>query len=194
MGAVARHECLYLSVMIGTEDIAMGFIKNTEGEAMITANTAFKTLGYCAVILGSAASAVAGPPPPQLYGAYTVNGAVFCQPGSFAGAGGAYDVNVGLAKFNPNNGANAGIVVLQQTQVYGSAISGTLPFAVVTKSYDYDFSNTSTTITLNNVPYTAIYSNIKSGIAGAVSGVGVDSNGCARNFTMQLTTVPPPPA
>ena len=134
------------------------------------------------------------PPPPELYGAYTVNGTVFCQPGSFAGAGGAYDVNVGLAKFDPNNGNNAGIVDLQQTQVFGSAINASLAFSVVNKSYDYDFSNTATTITLNNVPYSAVYSNIKNGIAGTVSGVGVDSNGCARNFTMQLTIVGPPPA
>ena len=140
-----------------------------------------------------AASAAAGQPPgPKLYGAYNVNGTVFCQPGKYAGAGGAYDVNVGVVKFNPNNGNNAGIVVLQQTQVYGSAKSTEVPFSVLNKSYDYDFSNTATTLTLNNSPYNVIYSNIKDGIAGTVSGVGVDTNGCARNFTMQLQ--PPAPA
>jgi hypothetical protein len=131
-------------------------------------------------------------PGPKLYGIYAVNGTVFCQPGSYAGAGGAYDVNVGTAQFDPNNGNNAGIVVVTQTQVYGSAKSASIPFSVVNKSYDYDFSNTSTTVTLNNVAYSVIYTNVKDGIAGTVSGVGVDTNGCARNFTMQLEPPAPP--
>jgi hypothetical protein len=161
---------------------------------MSTSKKPFVALGYCAAFMVSAASALAAQPPgPELYGAYTVNGAVFCQPGSFAGAGGAYVVSIGLAKFNPNDGNNAGIVVLQQSQVFGSAISASLPFSAVNKSYDYDFSNTASTITLNNVPYNAIYSNIKNGIAGTVSGVGVDANGCARNFLMQITIVAAPP-
>ena len=159
---------------------------------MTSAKIRLAAVMYCAVLpaaLVAAGASAATPPAPQLYGTYDVNGTVFCQPGKPIGAGGAYDVNVGQAKFNPN----AGVVVLQQTQVYGSAKDNVIPFTVVTKNYDYTFSNTATTVTLNGLAYTVLYSNIQDGIAGTVSGVGVDSNGCARNFSMQLVPSSPPP-
>jgi hypothetical protein len=154
---------------------------------MSTVNKAFGAAMFCTAIMGSVALVAVGalaaePPGPELSGNYTVNGTVFCQPGTTGAKSGAYDVTVGLVTFYPT----VGDVALRQTQVLGSVVDTTLPFSVLNKTYDYTYSNTATTVTLNNTPYNVIYSEVEGGIAGAVSGVAVDSNGCARSFTMHL--------
>jgi len=161
---------------------------NFGDQKMNTVQKRFIAFVCCSALMGSATATTvmaATPPPPNLYGTYTVTGTVFCQPGVAAGSGGAYDVNVGTIQFN----SGAGVIAMQQTQVLGSVKTAALPFSVINKSYDYTFSNTATTITLNNTIYNVVYSNIQNGIPGTMLGVGVDANGCARSFTMQI--VPP---
>jgi hypothetical protein len=163
--------------------------QNFGDQTMNTIQKRFIAFVCYAALMGSATATTvmaATPPPPNLYGTYTVTGTVFCQPGVAAGSGGAYDVNVGTIQFN----SGAGVIAMQQTQVLGSIKTAALPFSVINKSYDYTFSNTATTITLNNTIYNVVYSNIQNGIPGTMLGVGVDANGCARSFTMQI--VPPP--
>jgi hypothetical protein len=159
-----------------------------QGETMNFIANRFVAGVYCAILVGSwlgtglGSGAMAAPPPaPKLTGGYDVTGTVFCQPGGLDTKSGAYDVTVGLITFYPS----AGDVTLQQTQVLGSATDTSLPFSVVKKSYEYTYSNTSSTLTLNNVAYSVVYSDFSGNVAGAVSGVGIDANGCARNFTMQ---------
>jgi hypothetical protein len=65
--------------------------------------SAVKYGAVLATVLFATDTAAEPPPGPKLYGIYAVNGTVFCQPGSYAGAGGAYDVNVGTTATMPES-------------------------------------------------------------------------------------------
>jgi hypothetical protein len=146
-------------------------------------------LASCAALSAGLVATDAIASAPTLSGSYAVSGTVFCQPGTTGAASGAYDVNVGVITFYPSDGT----IAMTQTQVLGSVTDTSLPFSLIQKTYNYTYSNTARDITLNTTSYKAVYSNIQNGIVQAMSAVGVDTNGCARNFTLQFTTVPVPP-
>jgi hypothetical protein len=144
----------------------------------------FVALTSCAVLSAGLIATDAMAAAPRLNGTYAVTGTVFCQPGTTGAAAGAYDVNIGTATFFPSDG----VVTLQQTQVLGSVTNTSMPFALRNKNYSFTYTKTASSITMNNIAFKAVYSNIQGGTAQSVTGVGVDSAGCARSFTMQIIT------
>ena len=148
---------------------------------------------YCVVFIEAliatslVTDAMATPPPgPELYGLYSVNGTVFCQPNASVGKDGFYVATVGQIEFDPTGGINAGVASLSQAQVDGSSVDASIPFSMLVKQYEFSYSNNISMLSLDAINYRVVYGNIRNGIAGTISGIGVDSNGCARNFTMQL--------
>ncbi len=111
---------------------------------------------------------------------YMFTGTIVCQ------AGDRWPSGIYLA-YSGTGAFGATTVSLNEQIVRGPFNTRNGSFNLTSSKFSYPWSNTATTLTINGIVYETFYNNINgSNQPGTLTGVAVDGNGCARNFTGQI--------